>query len=131
MARVPNIYRPVFEPSDGPVAHAALGRLAGARGLDVRLYRLEPGDAIAFEGGTERLMVVTRGGPSVDAGGRGLHLTAGDVWVWPESRQPAVSNLTGEVAEVLILVPPEQPPAPRRASARRRGSARAPASGRP
>ncbi len=33
---MPNIFRPVFEPGDGPHAYAAVGRLAGARGLAVR-----------------------------------------------------------------------------------------------
>ena len=99
-----NVFRPVFEPADGPVAHSAIGRLAGARGVDVRLSRLEPGDAADLGGGPERLMVVTRGGPTVEAEAGRRHLAAGDVWVWPEGRSAVVAYHGGEPADVLVVV---------------------------
>ena len=126
-----NVFRPVFEPADGSVAHAAIGRLAGARGVDVRLYRLEPGDATDLGAGAERLMVVTRGGPSVEAEAGRRHLAAGDVWVWPEGRRAVVSNHGAEPADVLVVV--SRPPSGgARSHARARNAAgRSPARRRP
>lgn len=129
---MPNVFRPVFEPGDGPHAYAALGRLAGARGTDLRLYRLEPGEAVELAAGAERLMVVTRGGPSVEAEAGRRHLAPGDVWVWPESRVAGVANLTADAAEVMVVVSrPASGGARAHASASRSGIGRAPARRRP
>lgn len=122
---MPNIFRPVFEPPDGTVAQSAVGRLAGARGLDLRLFRLEQHEVVEIDGRVERLMVVSRGSPTVSGQAGPRHLAPGDVWTWPEARPGTLTNVTPEPVEVLILasLPAGPAGAPRERAARRRRTA--------
>ena len=106
-----NIFRPTFEPVADTVSarpsRAALGRQAGARSVEVTLFKLRRGEAVpqpSVPHHDEVVVMVLSGAPSARGPREWRHLTAGDVVVLPtgSSHSPTIVNQTR--AEVTVLV---------------------------